>query len=729
MEQQNRQSSENEEQYGSLLEAIEEGYYEVDLAGNFTFFNKAMCRILGYAPDEMRGMNNRQFTDKENAKKLFETFNRVYKTGESTKAFDWQLIRKDGNKKYIETSVSLIKDASGKPTGFKGIVHDITERKQAEEALRESEALYRLLADNISEHVWVMDLNLNLIYISPSVEKIYGYALDEISQIKMRQLFTADSYRKVVETFMKELEKAMNSKPPPTGTNYIMELEAYHKDGHKIWIENRLHFIRDKNGKPVSLLGETRDITDRKLAQEALKASEEKYRLLADHMKDQVWMMDMNMQITYVSPSVERITGYSFEEIKILPLDQLLTPESVRKAMEFITNRMPKAFNLASLDSQYRTLELEFRTKEGKTIWGECSFNFIRNENNEPISILGEARNITDRKIAEDKLRQSEEKYRTILEDIKEGYFETDLFGNFTFFNDTVCRVLGYSRNELTGMSNKIYTDAEERKKVYRAFHQVYMTGEPYRDLEWQIRGKDGTRKYIEGFISLLRDSSGNPKGFRGIAHDITERKIADEKLQKTLESLKKAVGTTIQVLISALEARDPYTAGHQSRTANLACAIAAEMGLDGDIVEGLNMAGTIHDIGKLSIPAEILSKPTGLTNIEFSMIKTHPESGYEMLKDVESPWPLSEIVYQHHERMDGSGYPRNLKGNDILIEARIMAVADVVEAIASHRPYRPSLGLEFALKEIEKNRGKLYDEKVVDACLKLFIEKGYQLA
>ena len=140
-------------------------------------------------------------------------------------------------------------------------------------------------------------------------------------------------------------------------------------------------------------------------------------------------------------------------------------------------------------------------------------------------------------------------------------------------------------------------------------------------------------------------------------------------------------------------------------------------------------MAGTIHDIGKLSIPAEILSKPTGLTNIEFSMIKTHPESGYEMLKDVESPWPLSEIVYQHHERMDGSGYPRNLKGNDILIEARIMAVADVVEAIASHRPYRPSLGLEFALKEIEKNRGKLYDEKVVDACLKLFIEKGYQLA
>jgi HD-GYP domain-containing protein (c-di-GMP phosphodiesterase class II) len=139
-------------------------------------------------------------------------------------------------------------------------------------------------------------------------------------------------------------------------------------------------------------------------------------------------------------------------------------------------------------------------------------------------------------------------------------------------------------------------------------------------------------------------------------------------------------------------------------------------------------MAGSIHDIGKLSIPAEILSKPTKLTYIEFSLIKEHSHTGYEMLKDVESPWPLAQIVYQHHERMDGSGYPRNLKGNEILIEARIMAVADVVEAMASHRPYRPGLGIDEALAEIEKNRGILYDNTVVDACLKLFRERGYQL-
>ena len=209
---------------------------------------------------------------------------------------------------------------------------------------------------------------------------------------------------------------------------------------------------------------------------------------------------------------------------------------------------------------------------------------------------------------------------------------------------------------------------------------------------------------------------------------DIREREHAEEQLQQTLESLRKAVSATVQVMVSAVETRDPYTAGHQLRSANLAQAIATEMGLPQDKIEGIRMAGSIHDIGKLSIPAEILSKPTKLSEIEFSLIKEHARQGYKILKNVESPWPLAEIVRQHHERMDGSGYPRNLKGTEILIEARILAVADVVEAMASHRPYRPGLGIDLALSEIEKNRGIFYDDAVADACLRLFREKGFQL-
>jgi putative nucleotidyltransferase with HDIG domain len=204
----------------------------------------------------------------------------------------------------------------------------------------------------------------------------------------------------------------------------------------------------------------------------------------------------------------------------------------------------------------------------------------------------------------------------------------------------------------------------------------------------------------------------------------IMERRRAEEKLARTMEKLRKAMGATIQVIARVAEARDPYTAGHQTKVANLARSMANELNLKEDIIDGIRMAGTIHDIGKISVPAEILSKPTKLTDIEFSLIKSHAQRGYDILKDIVFPWPIAAIVLQHHERLDGSGYPQGLKDGQILLEARILAVADVVEAMASYRPYRPALGIDAALEEIEKNKGILYDADVVDTCLKLFREK-----
>ena len=245
---------------------------------------------------------------------------------------------------------------------------------------------------------------------------------------------------------------------------------------------------------------------------------------------------------------------------------------------------------------------------------------------------------------------------------------------------------------------------------------------------EVEFYKKDGSKFWVVINARTVKDEQGKVIYLEGLIEDITVRKNAAEQLHQTLSRLKKAVGTTIQVLGTASEARDPYTAGHQKRVADLARTIATEMGLSTNTIEGIRMAGSIHDIGKLSIPAEILSKPTKLTDLEFSLIKEHSRIGYEMLKDVESPWPLAQIIYQHHERMNGTGYPGNLKGDEIIMEARIMAVADVVEAMASHRPYRPTLGIEAALEEIEKNKGILYDNVVADTCLRLFREKGYQL-
>jgi putative nucleotidyltransferase with HDIG domain len=206
----------------------------------------------------------------------------------------------------------------------------------------------------------------------------------------------------------------------------------------------------------------------------------------------------------------------------------------------------------------------------------------------------------------------------------------------------------------------------------------------------------------------------------------LKERHQAEEQLRITMEDLRKAMGATIQTLALTVETRDPYTAGHQKRVATLARDIAKEMVLPKNQIDGIRMAGAIHDIGKISVPAEILSKPARLTEIEFQLIKTHSQSGYDILKDIEFPWPIARIVLEHHERMDGSGYPNGLIGEDTLIESKILAVADVVEAIASHRPYRPALGVDKALNVISTASGTLYDTNVVETCLKLFHEKDF---
>ena len=201
---------------------------------------------------------------------------------------------------------------------------------------------------------------------------------------------------------------------------------------------------------------------------------------------------------------------------------------------------------------------------------------------------------------------------------------------------------------------------------------------------------------------------------------------MAEDSLKQSYGKLQKTLQGIVKALATAVELRDPYTAGHQQKVACLAGAMAREMGLAEAQIEGLSVAGALHDIGKINVPAEILSKPGKLSGIEFAIIKSHAQVGFAILRGIDFPWPVAAAIVQHHERMDGSGYPFGLSGPDIILEARILAVADVVEAMASHRPYRPALGIEKALEEISRNRGLLYDSEAVDACVRLFTEKGF---
>jgi PAS domain S-box-containing protein/putative nucleotidyltransferase with HDIG domain len=246
-------------------------------------------------------------------------------------------------------------------------------------------------------------------------------------------------------------------------------------------------------------------------------------------------------------------------------------------------------------------------------------------------------------------------------------------------------------------------------------------------DLEVDLRRPDGKIITVAANSHIYRDASGRPAGVEGVIRDISERKKAEAELRTALDRLESSLESTIDAIAMMSELRDPYIAGHQRRVTRLALAIAAELGFMDDRMLPLRVAGLLHDVGKIYVPSEILSKPGKLTYLEMELARAHVTAGYDIIAAIKFPWPIADIVVQHHERVDGSGYPAGLKGEEITLEARILAVADVTEAMMSHRPYRPSLGLDKALAEITANRGKLYDEKAVDACIKLLTEKEFK--
>jgi len=620
-------------------------------------------------------------------------------------------------KEALSNNPESIEDVPTLKQRIRELEQSVAESKRTEEALRESEAKFRFLSENMADVAFIVNMDLRTTYVSPSVERILGFTPEERKTQRAEEQLAPQALQLAFETLAEEIEreKAEDADPDRSRT---LALDYYHKDGSVITLETNFRGVRDSKGTLAGFYGLSRDITDRKQADEELRESEESLRSYLENAPDGIYMSDLEGNFLYGNRMCEEITGYRREELigkNFLELN-LLSENSLNEAVRLLQANME--------GKPTGPDEIELITKEGRLIPVEVNTSVFQRMGQRVV--LASVRDITERKRAEEHLKKSEEKYRTILEDMDEGYFEIDLAGNFTFVNDAECQDLGYSRDELIGMSYRQYSDEATAKKLYELFHDIYNTGKPDKGFHGQFISKDGRQHFNEVSASLIRDANDNPIGFLGISQDVTERKKAEEDLKKTLENLRKSFGVTIQVMVSAIEARDPYTAGHQIRAADLARAIATGMGLPQEKIEGIRMAGSIHDIGKLSIPAEILSKPTKLSDIEFSLIKEHARKGYEMLKNVESHWPLAEIVYQHHERMNGSGYPRNLKGEEILIEARILAVADVAEAMASHRPYRAALGIDAALKEIEDNKGTLYDAKAADACLRLFREKGF---
>jgi len=328
-----------------------------------------------------------------------------------------------------------------------------------------------------------------------------------------------------------------------------------------------------------------------------------------------------------------------------------------------------------------------------------------------------------ERKKAEKALRRSEDQLYDLLENANDLIQSVDADGKFVYVNRKWLDTLGYSREEIRDLALVDILRKDQIPHCMELFKSV-CAGEALDAVDTVFVAKDGREIVVQGSANAqIRD--GVLVATRGIFRDVTAREQSEMRLNQAFEKLEKVLDGTVDALATTVELRDPYTAGHERKASRIACAMARRMGFPEDRIKGIHVAGVLHDIGKIAVPAEILSKPGPLTDIEYSIIKTHPQVGHDALESVDFPWPVAQAVLQHHEKMDGSGYPQGLREEKITHEARILCVADVVDAMSSHRPYRAALGLDRALEEISESSGVFYDAEAVVACIGAFREDG----
>jgi len=415
--------------------------------------------------------------------------------------------------------------------------------------------------------------------------------------------------------------------------------------------------------------------------------------------------------------AAERVIGYKKEELigkSFLEL-KLLSPTDLPKAVKLLAN------NLRGLPTGPD--EFVLNRKDNSKVMVEISTYPVKIK--EKTLVLGIARDITERKQAED-VKNAKDELQMILDSVPALIFYKDIEGRIVRVNKPLADSLKMPIKDMIGKTTEELFPKEQAENMRKDDKEVMISGKPKKNIIEPYDTPEGVRWVISDKIPY-RDKKGKITGIIGLAKDVTAQTKSEQELLQSYQKLKKSMDATLETMSKIIEAKDPYTAGHQQRVSELSIAIAKELHLSQDKIEGIRVASIIHDIGKIGLPTEILSKPSRLDDIEFSLVKRHAQMGHDILKTIDFSYPVAGIVLQHHERLNGSGYPNHLKGDEIFLEARILGVTDVVEAISSHRPYRAALGVDAALGEISKNKGILYDPKVVDTCIELFKEKGFK--
>ncbi len=726
--------------YRSLADSSPVGVFFL-VNGKFHFLNARFEQSTGFRSEELIGRDSLFIVHPEDREQVRRNAIEMLRGGRSA-PYEFRAITKDGRTRWILGTVA--------PVAFRGerAVHgsymDITEQKETRQRLEEMETLEASILDALPVAVLVLR-ERRILFANRAVETVFGWKPDELTGKGTRVLYRSDGeYEEIGRHFYPVLERQRT---------FSEEYPCRHRDGRDILCfvsTSRIGATLQEKG----IVATYEDITERKRAEAALRESEQRLHSITEGSPIATFVIGRDHRVLYWNRALEELSGIraadvvgtdghwrAFYPVKRPCLSDLLVDQAFESIAAWYAARCSPS---KLLEEAYEATDF-FPALGSGGKWLRFTAAAIRDFSGSLVGAMETLEDITERKDAEEALKESEEKLRAILEGLPTPTFVID--GNH--------RVIGWNRalEELTGVqSDHVIGTSRHAEIFYGSSHPTVAdilareTADPAAEIEkWY--GEDYRRsglldeafeatgpfafpgreeKWLHFTAAAVRDRKGDVFGAVETMTDISALKRAEEELRQGVERLRKVMSGTIRAIDLIVETRDPYTAGHQHQVARLATALAREMNLPEETAEAIYVAASIHDLGKIYVPAEILSKPGHISDIERGIIRTHPQVGFDILKSIDFPWPIAEIVLQHHERLDGSGYPRGLKDGEIRIEAKIIGLADVVESMGSHRPYRPTLGMDKALVEIRRNRGILYDAEVVDACLSLFEENRF---
>ena len=724
-----KETSETLQFLETLIDTIPYPIFYKDRRGIYRGCNREFLKFLGAKKDGIIGKTVYEVAPREIAEKYSKMDEKLYGNPGRKQTYEWMTAEKSGKIRNVIFDKAVYKDAAGSPAGIVGVITDITEHKRFERELRKTLEELRDLEDIVNRSpavafLWKASPGWPVEFVSDNVRHFDYDPKDFISG--------RVPYSKIIHP--DDLER-IGAEVAKFSTGEISRFDQVYRiltgKGDVRWVDDRTWIRRNPKGKITHYQGILIDITEKKHAEEQLVATHKRLEEIVEFLPDATFIVDKDKKIIVWNKAMEEMTG--------VPKKDMIGKDRSYSSVPFYGH--PTKFLLDMLDESDSEILARYQSvkKTGKSLYAEvftpalygnkgayvwAATTLLFDDKGKKTGAIESIRDVTDLKNAESALKEREEVYRKLLATIPDIVVRTDLQGNVRFVNESALLYYGYEKPEdFVGRNLMEFIVPEDHELALK--NMAAMMNGPLGPKEYRMSLGAGFKRKesfpIEVNGDVFRDDQGRPFGLVFLCRDISDRKLNEERLRESVSELRMTLRAAINALASAIEMRDPYTAGHQERVTRLATAIAGELKMPMERIDAVEIAGSVHDIGKLGIPAEILSKPTELSEVERSLVRTHASIGFTILNKITFPWPIAEIVHQHHERIDGSGYPNGLKGEDILTEAKILAVADTVEAMSSHRPYRPSLGIEKALMAIKDGKGKLFDADIVDVCLELF--------